>query len=213
MVKGIITGDLVNSSNIAAEYRQTVIDGLNAVVRDFSSVTPIKLEMFRGDSFQVVVDSIRQTMTVAIALRAKLKASTPDKLDAWDARLSVGIGEVSYESDNIITSDGEAFRLSGRAFDNLGKKRLAIATSNSELNNLAELNTRFADDIVSALTIRQARVVYHSLLFPQKTQKEMAEDLNMSRQNFNNVWSSAKGQLILDYTEYIKSQIGKHIVQ
>ena len=213
MVKGIITGDLVNSTSIAAECRHIVIDCLNAVVRDFSLESPMKLEMFRGDSFQVVVDSVQQTMTVAIALRAKLKASTPDKMDAWDARVSAGIGAVSYESDNIVTSDGEAFRLSGRAFDNLGKKRLALATPSPELNEQAELNTRFADDIVSTLTKGQARVVYHSLLFPKKTQKEMAEDLNMSRQNFNNVWSSAKGQLISDYIEYIKTQIVKYIIQ
>lgn len=213
MIKGIITGDLVNSTNIAAEYRQTVIDSLNAVVKDFSQKTSMKFEMFRGDSFQVVVESAQLSIAIAIALRVKLKASTPDKLDGWDARVSVGIGEMSYESDNIVTSDGEAFRLSGRAFDNLGKKRLAIVTSCSELNTLTELNTRFADDIVSALTVRQARVVYHSLLYPNKTQKEMAEELNMSRQNFNNVWLSAKGQLILDYTEFIKSQIKKYMSQ
>lgn len=213
MIKGIITGDLVNSTNIAAEHKQTVIDSLNAVVKDFSQKTSMKFEMFRGDSFQVVVESAQLSIAIAIALRAKLKASTPEKLDGWDARVSVGIGQMSYESDNIVTSDGEAFRLSGRAFDNLGKKRLAFATPCSELNELTELNTRFADDIVSALTVRQARVVYHSLLCPDKTQKEMAEELNMSRQNFNNVWSSAKGQLILDYTEFIKSQITKYIGQ
>lgn len=129
MIKGIITGDLVNSTNIAAEHWQTVIDSLNAVVKDFSQNTSMKFEMYRGNSFQVVVESAQLSIAIAIALRAKLKASTPDKLDGWDARVSVGIGEMSYESDNIVTSVGEAFRLSGRAFDNLGKKRLAIVTS------------------------------------------------------------------------------------
>jgi len=207
MVKGIITGDLVNSSNIAARYRQIVIDSLNAAVKDFSMVTPIRLEMFRGDSFQAVVDLPQQVMTVAIALRTKLKASTPDKLATWDARISVGIGEVSYESENIVTSDGEAFRLSGRAFDCIGKKRLVFSSSNQDLNEAVELNTRFVDDILSELTVRQAQVVYHCLLFPGKTQKEMAEDLNMSRQNFSSVWSSAKGRLILDYVENVQNQI------
>lgn len=55
MIKGVITGDLVNSSHIATEWRQTVIDALNACVKDFSSLTTIKMEMSRGDSFQVVV--------------------------------------------------------------------------------------------------------------------------------------------------------------
>ena len=35
MIKGVITGDLVNSTNIAVEWRQTVVDALNACVTDF----------------------------------------------------------------------------------------------------------------------------------------------------------------------------------
>ena len=47
------------------------------------------------------------------------------------------------------------------------------------------------------------------ILFP-KLQKDLAEDLGMTRQNFNYHWSSAKGQLILDYVEYFKSLISKY---
>lgn len=209
MIKGVITGDLVNSTKIATEWRQSVVDALNTCVSDFMAITPIKIEMYRGDSFQVVVDKAEQTLSVAIALRSKLRASTPDGNDMWDARVSVGIGEISFESDNVVTSDGEAFRLSGRAFDNIGKKRLNISTPWTELNTAMELNTRFADEFVSTWTARQARVVYHSILF-LKTQKEMAEELDMTRQNFNYHWGTSKAQLILDYIEYFKSQIANH---
>lgn len=165
MIKGVITGDLVNSSHIATKWRQTVMDALNACVKDFSSLTPIKMEMYRGDSFQVVVDNPELALSVAIALRAKLKASTPDKSEVWDARLSLGIGDVSFTSGNILTSDGEAFRLSGRAFDNIGKKRLCISTPWAELDNDLDLVTRFADSIVSGWTEKQALVFYHALVF------------------------------------------------
>ena len=65
--------------------------------------------MYRGDSLQVVVDKPEYALAIAIALRAKLKAETPDQQKLWDAKLAVGIGEISFESDNIVTSDGEAF--------------------------------------------------------------------------------------------------------
>ena len=209
MIKGVITGDLVNSTNIATEWRQTVLDALNVCVTDFLPLTLIKLEMYRGDSFQIVVDKPDYTLTVAIALRAKLKATTPDKQQLWDARLSIGIGDISFESDNIVTSDGEAFRLSGRSFDNIGKKRLSISTTWSDFDRDIELVTRFADDIITAWTAKQAKVVYQSILFP-KLQKDLAGDLGMTRQNFNSHWSSAKGQLILDYVKYFKSLISKY---
>ena len=53
----------------------------------------------------------------------KLKAENPDGQKLWDTRLAVGVGEIFFESDNIVTSDGEAFRLSGHSFDHIGKKR------------------------------------------------------------------------------------------
>lgn len=211
MIKGVITGDLVNSSHIATEWRQTVIDALNACVKDFSSLTTIKMEMYRGDSFQVVVGNPELALSVAIALRAKLKASTPDKSEVlWDARLSLGIGDVSFESENILTSDGEAFKLSGRAFDNIGKRRLCISTPWKELDNNLDLVTRFADSIVSGWTEKQASVFYHALVFP-KLQKKLAEDMGMTSQNFNYHWGAAKGQLILDYINYCKSFVTKFI--
>lgn len=211
MIKGVITGDLVNSSHIATEWRQTVIDALNSCVKDFSSLTTIKMEMYRGDSFQVVVGNPELALSVAIALRAKLKASTPDKSEVlWDARLSLGIGDVSFESENILTSDGEAFKLSGRAFDNIGKRRLCISTPWKELDNNLDLVTRFADSIVSGWTEKQASVFYHALVFP-KLQKKLAEDMGMTSQNFNYHWGAAKVQLILDYINYYKSFVTKFI--
>ena len=36
---------------------------------------------------------------------------------------------------------------------------------------------------------------------------------DMTRQNFNYHWSSARGQLILDYVEYFKSLISKYVRQ
>lgn len=209
MIKAVITGDLVNSTNIAAEWRQTVVDALNVCATDFAPLTSIKIEMYRGDSFQVVVDSPEQALAVAVALRTKLRASTPDKSEAWDARLSIGIGEISFESDNIVTSDGEAFRLSGRSFDNIGKKRLSISTPWADFNDTIGLMSRFADEIISSWTAKQARVVYQYILFP-KLQKDMADDLGMTRQNFNYLWGISKGQLILDYIEYYKSLIEKY---
>lgn len=165
MIKSVITGDLVNSTNIAAKWRQTVLDTLNVCAADFQPLTLCNLEMYRGDSFQIVVDKPDYALAVAIALRAKLKAMTPGKQQLWDARLSIGIGDISFESDNIVTSDGEAFRLSGRSFDNIGKKRLSISTTWPDFDKDMELVTRFADDVITSWTAKQAKVVYQQYSF------------------------------------------------
>lgn len=212
MIKSVITGDLVNSTDIAPEWRQSVMDALYATVTNFLAFTPVRIEIYRGDSFQILVDKPEYALAIAVALRAKLHASTPEKQDVWDARLSVGIGDVAFESDSIVTSDGEAFRLSGRALDSIGKKRLIVSSPWAEFNNAMELVTRFADEIITSWTVKQAMVVGHCLLCNKK-QKDLAVELNMTLQNFNSHWNSAKTQLILDYIEYYKTSITKHTQQ
>ena len=51
-------------------------------------------------------------------------------------RQAVGIGEISFKSDNIITSDGTAFRLSGENVDELKKRNelISIAFEDTALN-------------------------------------------------------------------------------
>lgn len=208
MLKGVITGDLVNSTNISPVWRQLVIDALSASVSDCNTLTPVRMEIYRGDSFQVLVEDPEYSLAVAIALRAKLRAATPENQEIWDARLSVGVGNVSFETGSILTSDGEAFRLSGRAFDSIGKKRLTLATPWEEFDYALDLLTRFADEIISSWTVRQATIVSHSLIV-QKKQKDMAKELNMTRQNFNYLWNSAKAQLIFDYIKYFKALVIK----
>ena len=209
MIKGIITGDIVDSSFISNEWKSKISEILQKVIYDFRIQSPANLEMFRGDSFQITVENPSFALAIGIALRAALRANTPDSLTPWDARISIGIGEVSFESESILTSDGEAFRLSGRGFDTLGKRRLFISTSTEGLNAELKLNTAFADEIITKWTPKQAAVVYVGLI-KEASQKDMAESMDMKLSNFNKHWNLAHVSLILSYInrfQYLISNI------
>lgn len=90
---------------------------------------------------------------------------------------------------------------------------MIISTPWLNFNNEIELVTRFADDVITSWTAKQAMVVYLSMLFSNKLQKDLAEDLCMTKQNFSYHWISARGQLILDYVKYFESLILKYIRQ
>lgn len=208
MIKVVITGDIVDSTLIPIECKPTIIKVLNTVIKDFSTSVKMNYEMFRGDSFQVVVDNKDFALSVAIAIRTALRAHTPEGQETWDARIAIGIGEVSFQSSSIVTSDGEAFRFSGREFDNLGKRRLAIVTPWKDVNDELKLSTSFADDIISKWTVKQAEVIY-ARIFTNVTQKELAEKLNMSIQNISKHLNLAKGNLINSYIERFKELMNK----
>lgn len=97
----------------------------------------------------MVVDNKDYALSVAIAIRTALRTNTPEGQEPWNTRIAIGIGEISFQSPYIVTSDGEAFRFSGREFDNLGKRRLTIVTPREDINEELKLNTSFADDIIS----------------------------------------------------------------
>lgn len=207
-IRGVITGDIVTSSAIRGEYRDILLEMLNGIVEELrDTLSPAKMEFFRGDSFQIVVEHPEEAVKMAVLLRAGIKGRTPEKLKrAWDVRLAIGIGEVSYLSDKVVLSDGEAFHFSGRELDDIGKRRLTVKTRWEELNEELEVSTAFADDIISRWTISQAKALYASLLYGL-TQKEMAMSMGMSSQNVGKLLRAGKENLMALYINRSKKII------
>ena len=200
-MKGVITGDIVDSSQIKAQNRGHLLNCLNSMSEELQLISPFRMELFRGDSFQLLVEDASAAMKIAILLRAGLIHSTPDKDEkAWDARISLGIGNVEFLSDSIVTSDGEAFQYSGRQLDEMGKQCLAVKTPWEEANKELELSTAFLDDIIKDWSGKQAGMIYLSLR-QDIPKKDVAELIGTSVQNVRNVLATAKENLVKKYLE------------
>lgn len=198
-MKAVITGDIIHSTSIAIEQRAALLQCLEAILAELRLLSPLKYEIFRGDSFQIVVENAESALQIAILIRAGLRRSTPKTSNTiWDARLAIGTGNIDFVANRIVTSDGEAFQNSGRAFDNLGKNNLVIKTRWENINEELKVSTLFADDIISNWTSAQAYVVYQSLAF-EKTQKEIASQQQQSAQNISKLSVLAKEKLIRAY--------------
>ena len=135
MMKAVITGDIINSTAIPIEQRPQLLQVLDRIVSDLKHLCSMKYEVFRGDSFQILIDQAEYALLVAVLVRAGLRMNTPKNSRLmWDARIAVGVGNVEFIADQIVTSDGEAFQLSGRAFDELGKQHLVVTSESEDLN-------------------------------------------------------------------------------
>ena len=210
-IKGIITGDIVNSRSIQSNERGILLDVIHMVVEDLKSISTLQLEIFRGDSFQMVVDNPAEALKVAILLRAGLMSKTPENYrKPWAARLSLGVGDISYQADKVVVSDGEAFQISGHEFDEIGKRRLIVKTRWDTINAELKVSTAFADDIISGWSYSQAQAVYLTLLY-KKTRKEIAVQLNKTAQNISKLLGVAKEELICNYLERYHSLIIEQI--
>ena len=50
---------------------------IRGIADELSAIEPLKIEIFRGDSFQMVIDTPENAMKIAVLLRAGLKSHTP----------------------------------------------------------------------------------------------------------------------------------------
>ncbi len=111
---------------------------------------------------------------MALTIRAIIRANKfAGNNHQWDARMAIGIGTLDYETDLLSTSDGEAYRLSGKCLDSIGKGRLCIKTPWEDVNKELTVSTLFADDIVTGWTQSQSRIIFEKLL-KNNSQEESA---------------------------------------
>lgn len=206
-MKGIITADVVGSTQMDIEVRNALPEILSDLADSLREICPLRLEMYRGDSFQVVVDKYEKSSLVAVLIRIGLmRHSCMANMRKLDARVSVGIGKVSHMADTIGKSDGEAFVLSGRAFDRLGKKRLVVVTPDEKLNDELAVYESILDELLSDVTCARSRTIFAHLLSPAQTMEKIGHSLGMSKQAVSQAYSSTRVaiiDLVLKRIEYV----------
>lgn len=120
----VITGDIIDFSKLPGEMRKRLDlimkAGSKAIKKVFKGSVPMDVDVFRGDSWQLLVSDITVSLPVGLYLRAHLKSSVKD--GSFDTRLAIGIGTVDFiPDDRVSKGDGEAFRNSGLALEEMAK--------------------------------------------------------------------------------------------
>src|SRR3569833_1495596 len=182
----VVTGDIANSTSISADKRAELIDRTSALIKSWV-VKPEYAEIFRGDSFQLLFDNVGEALKRSIQVRCWLKSySDGVGNEQLDARLSIGIGDVAYFGKSVLDADGEAFHLSGRAFDEMKATQnyFQVSTNDQKLNEQLNIILHLANITISQWTKNQAEVIF--LLLEGKTQQEMADELKIAQSAVNN---------------------------
>ena len=201
----VITGDIANSTSIAAHRRAELIERVSALIKSWVAKQEYA-EIFRGDSFQLLFDDVAEALKRSIQIRCWLK-SYPDgaENEDLDARLSIGVGEVAYFGRSVLDADGEAFHLSGRTFDEMkaSQNYFQVSTNDPKLNEQLYIILNLANIIISQWTKNQAEVIF--LLLEGKTQQEMADELKIAQSAVNNRIKLSRWKEIDKTMRYIAS--------
>lgn len=116
-VYAVLTGDIVDSSGLQGFSEQPVskliADAGERVRGYFQTAVHAQIDIFRGDSWQMVVCQPGLSVRIGLYLRSLLRA-----IYRIDSRVSIGFGQVDHlPGENISTGTGPAFTLSGQGLE------------------------------------------------------------------------------------------------
>jgi hypothetical protein len=173
----VISGDVVGSSILkpgARKKLQHLFDMFfHTAAEEWSD---LQVQQYRGDSIQAILTTNR-----AAALRITLLLHSYLIQYAFKMRLAIGVGEISYKSKQVITSDGSAFQASGPYLDSLLKsgQLISIAGLNDDFTSEWQVHSSSLDYLIQHWSIQQAQAVY--LQLQDLTQEEIAKKLKIKQ--------------------------------
>jgi len=189
-IVAVLTGDLVRSTALSHEDLVGVRAFLASATHEVSSWGRGAVhgpDIFRGDSWQVALTDSALALRAAVYLRAALRALE----ERPDTRIAIGIGGVeAIDKAEVSRSVGEAFTLSGRALDDMNRFegfKLALprwSVSQAYLPTVVAL----CDHIVGSWSPSQAKVALQVLRPDDRTQEDVGNALEVSRQFVNKVY-------------------------
>ena len=230
-LQAVITGDLVNSSAMNKQQRAYLISELKLC---FAKMQKQKrfgfqkaFEVYRGDSFQGILNKPEQALRVSIILRTLLvklnqqplktnskiisKEGTKVVLKDADARIAIGIGTVTLKARKVVESDGEAFNNSGKLLDvmKISGERIMIKCSDEKLNQNLQTSFTLLDFIMSKWTPQQCQAIYE-LLINDYGQSQLAKKLKISQPSVHqrlkiSGWYPVE-KLLKNYEDIVKEQ-------
>lgn len=166
----VITGDVVGSARFTGPDRARLHEALRRAADDlidaFHEFVPYPIAFFRGDSWQFLVSQPSKAIRVGLYYRS----STQSLLDSphYDARMAIGVGTISFlPGSDVSSGDGEAFRRSGEALNDLGRDRRMAFVGPPSLppvtRDAIDAIVGLIDSIASQWTSRQASAVAGAL--------------------------------------------------
>lgn len=197
----ILTGDIIKSRS--AKDPEAWLSILKEALTTLNPDTT-RWEIYRGDSFQLEVQDIQESLKAAIYIKACIKT-----LKGLDARMAIGIGNQTFIGNNIAESNGEVFQYSGETLELLKKEKtnLKIKTSDDLLDRDLNMYFKLALVIMDEWTVNSAEVVKLYIEQPQALQEELGQQLGINQNAVSSRQKRAHLDLIMQLEQLYRHKI------
>ena len=177
-MKAVITADIINSTQ---KSTKSWMDELKKALNIFGEENK-DWEIYRGDEFQMILEKPEQAFRAAMIIKASLNVKIAD------AKIAIGLGEISFEGKTIKESNGSAFVNSGRTLEILKNSKtetLSIKSENSDFDENFNLIFQLLETSFGKWTESTATAILSVLKNPEQNQQQIAENLGISQGAFS----------------------------
>ena len=216
-VYAVITGDIVNSSKLTPVECEKLINDILVFGKKLSTIDAynyILIDVFRGDSFQIIVKEPGKALYIAMLFRLYVRYRS-NKINGkiYDARIAIGIGHIESFDENmdVRMMTGEAFVKSGHLIDELKKHNTIRCSSiwDDYTNSVLNACSTSIDIIIKSMTSRQLDVFFNRLIQP--TQLETSKRLKIAPQRTSQYLKHAYYKQAIDLTDLFESTVTRKI--
>lgn len=194
-LRAVITGDIVQSRQYSSDQFENILLNLKGILESVTSGADGQYEIYRGDSFQVLLSRPAIAMRAAILISLSLKCQSPHAT----VRQSIAIGIDNDQSSSIRTSLSHVLVESGLQLDAFKKQRLDITCVHSTHTSCLKMITRYLGHSLEQVTESQAKALFHYIRAEGKiSHGDIAEIIGTSRVNVTKLLNTANYQLIED---------------
>ncbi len=190
----IITGDIIGSEGHKASQW---IGVLKKQLSKWGN-SPTDWEIYRGDEFQLKIAS-KKALWAAIQLKALVRS-----IKGLDVRMAIGVGSEDFKGVSVSESNGTAYQRSGRTFEKLkdDKRNMVIATGDKKEDQTLNLILKLASDFMDEWTSVSAEIVAIALDYPNLSQQEIAQQLNIQQSAVSQRQKRARLDLVFELLDY-----------
>lgn len=199
----VITGDIVKSSKLSIDQHKKLIKVMRSCSKEVQKIFPGALkyepELFRGDSWQLLVQKPEEALSIALFYRAYIKANM--MIRKIDARMAISVGTVDFVESSF--GIGDAYKISGKALDKKGKRRIKFVSDVVDDSSTIDLIIYNIDFISARWTANQSKIIL--LALQNNDQNTIAGKLKISQQAVSKQLDSTGWNIVYSNINYYKN--------
>ncbi len=179
----VLTGDLIGSTQAGPAATDAAIGLIQSVALDRGLFPGAELRFarYRGDGWQIYCsDQARVFRIIALVL-----ANLHSKPDLPKTRIAAACGKVSsLPATGLASASGDAFTLSGRSLDSMGRRKLVYSQTDTKQDWKTAL-FQYLEWQAYRWSPEQAEAIALSFRLDPAHPGKSAEELGISRQAFS----------------------------